>query len=231
MSSREIAKLTRKEHKNVIRDIWEMVEDLYGISKAGSALSHKKNQTVTLYNGIDVTVDGRSYVSHFRLDKPHVECLLTGYSAKLRMIVIQHIYKLEEQINRRDLPVNYKEALLALVALETEKEQIASERDEAIETKAWIGEKREATAMATASVEKKKANKLAERLGEGKNYAAIIPVEKKLNQKFKWQPLRKWCRENDATPHDVEDPRFGSVKSWPRAAWLAVYGVDLRKLF
>lgn len=74
-------------------------------------------------------------------------------------------------------------------------------------------------------------NKLAERVGEGKNYAAIIPVEKKLGQKFKWQPLRKWCRENDFTPHDVDDPRFGSVKSWPRAAWLAVYGVDLRKLF
>lgn len=42
MSSREIAKLTGKDHKNVIRDIWEMVEDLYGIAKDGSNLSHKK---------------------------------------------------------------------------------------------------------------------------------------------------------------------------------------------
>ncbi|EAW8702438.1 Rha family transcriptional regulator [Salmonella enterica] len=231
MSSREIAKLTGKEHKNVIRDIWDMVEDLYGITKDGSDLSHKKNQTVTLSDGIDVTVDTRGYVSHFRLDKPHVECLLTGYSAVLRMTVIRHIYKLEEQINRRSLPGNYKQALLALVQAETEKEQIALERDQAIETKAWIGEKREATAMATASAAVRAKNKLAERVGEGKNYAAIIPVEKKLGQKFKWQPLRKWCRENDVTPHDVDDPRFGSVKSWPRAAWLAVYGVDLRKLF
>ncbi|EAY6005722.1 transcriptional regulator [Salmonella enterica] len=231
MSSREIAKLTGKEHKNVIRDIWDMVEDLYGITKDGSDLSHKKNQTVTLSYGIDVTVDTRGYVSHFRLDKPHVECLLTGYSAVLRMTVIRHIYKLEEQINRRSLPGNYKQALLALVQAETEKEQIALERDQAIETKAWIGEKREATAMATASAAVRAKNKLAERVGEGKNYAAIIPVEKKLGQKFKWQPLRKWCRENDVTPHDVDDPRFGSVKSWPRAAWLAVYGVDLRKLF
>ena len=54
---------------------------------------------------------------------------------------------------------------------------------------------------------------------------------KKLGQKFKWQPLRKWCRENDAEPHEVEDPRFGTVKSWPRAAWMAVYKVDLRKIF
>ncbi|EBN2886606.1 transcriptional regulator [Salmonella enterica subsp. diarizonae] len=231
MSSREIAKLTRKEHKHVIRDIWEMLNDLYSITKDGPDLGHKKNQMVTLTDGVDVTIDSRSYVSNFRLDKPHVECLLTGYSAVLRMTVIKHIYKLEEQVNRRSLPGNYKEALLALVQAETEKEQIALERDQAIETKAWIGEKREATAMATASAAVREKNKLAERLGESKNYAAIIPVEKKLDRKFKWQPLRKWCRENDVTPHDVDDPRFGSVKSWPRAAWLAVYAVDLRKLF
>ncbi|HHR5337586.1 TPA: Rha family transcriptional regulator [Salmonella enterica subsp. enterica] len=231
MSSREIAKLTRKEHKHVIRDIWEMLNDLYSITKDGPDLGNKKNQMVTLTDGVDVTIDSRSYVSNFRLDKPHVECLLTGYSAVLRMTVIKHIYKLEEQVNRRSLPGNYKEALLALVQAETEKEQIALERDQAIETKAWIGEKREATAMATASAAVREKNKLAERLGESKNYAAIIPVEKKLDRKFKWQPLRKWCRENDVTPHDVDDPRFGSVKSWPRAAWLAVYAVDLRKLF
>lgn len=33
MSSREIAKLTGKDHKNVIRDIWEMIDDLYGVAK------------------------------------------------------------------------------------------------------------------------------------------------------------------------------------------------------
>ncbi|MFB5077465.1 Rha family transcriptional regulator [Raoultella sp. C349492] len=231
MSSREIAKLTKKEHKHVIRDIWDMLSDLYGIDKDGPDMDHKKNHTVTLSDGVEVTVDYRGYISHFRLDKPHVECLLTGYSAVLRMKVIKHIYKLEEQINRRALPSSYKEALLALVQAETEKEQIAFERDQAVETKAWIGEKREATAMATASVAVRAKNKLAERLGESKNYAAIIPVEKKLNQKFKWQPLRKWCQENGVVPHKVDDPRFGSVKSWPREAWLAVHGVDLRKLF
>lgn len=85
--------------------------------------------------------------------------------------------------------------------------------------------------MTTASIAVRERNNLAERLGEGKNYAAIIPVEKKLGKKFKWQPLRKWCRENEVIPHEVEDPRFGTVKSWPRAAWLAVYDVDLRKIF
>lgn len=129
------------------------------------------------------------------------------------------------------IPLTYEEALEDLLAKVKENRIIAEQRDRAVKEKRWISEKREVTAMATASAAVRAKNKLAERIGEGKNYAAIIPVEKKLGQKFKWQPLRKWCRENDATPHDVDDPRFGSVKSWPRAAWLAVYGVDLRKLF
>lgn len=129
------------------------------------------------------------------------------------------------------IPQTYEAALEDLLAKVKENRIIAEQRDRAVKEKCWISEKREVTAMSTASIAVREKNKLAERLGEGKNFAAIIPVEKKLGQKFKWQPLRKWCRENDAMPHDVEDPRFGSVKSWPRAAWLAVYGVDLRKIF
>lgn len=129
------------------------------------------------------------------------------------------------------IPLTYEAALEDLLVKVKENRIIAEQRDRAVKEKRWISEKREVTAMTTASIAVREKNKLAERLGEGKNYAAIIPVEKKLGQKFKWQPLRKWCRENDATPHDVDDPRFGSVKSWPRAAWLAVYGVDLRKIF
>lgn len=231
MSSREISKLTGKEHKNVIRDIWEMVEDLYGIAKDGSNLSHKKNQTVTFVDGVDVTVDTRGYVSHFRLDKPHVECLLTGYSAVLRMTVIKHIYKLEEQVNRRSLPGNYKEALLALVQVETEKEQIALERDQAIETKAWIGEKREATAMATASAEKRKANALADKLGECKKHATIKAVQRVTGKSFSHWPMKKWCAANGMQPKDVPDETYGSVKSWPAEAWKAVNEIDLKGMF
>ncbi|HEY2455231.1 MAG TPA: ORF6N domain-containing protein [Scandinavium sp.] len=129
------------------------------------------------------------------------------------------------------IPLTYEAALEDLLLKVKENRIITEQRDRAVKEKRWMSEKREVTAMTTASIAVREKNKLAERLGEGKNYAAIIPVEKKLGQKFKWQPLRKWCRENDVTPHDVDDPRFGSVKSWPRAAWLAVYDVDLHKLF
>lgn len=129
------------------------------------------------------------------------------------------------------IPMTYEAALEDLLTKVKENRIVTEQRDRAVKEKRWISEKREVTAMTTASIAVREKNKLAERLGEGKNYAAIIPVEKKLGKKFPWQPLRKWCRDNDETPHDVQDPRFGSVKSWPRAAWLAIYGVDIRKLF
>ncbi|PHZ21550.1 MULTISPECIES: ORF6N domain-containing protein [Yersinia] len=129
------------------------------------------------------------------------------------------------------IPLTYEQALEDLLGKVKENRIITEKLDQAIETKAWIGKRREATSMATASVAVREKNKLAERLGESKKHAAIIPVEKKMGLEFKWQPLRKWCRENGVEPHDVEDKRFGTVKSWPRAAWLAVYGVDLRKIF
>ncbi|MEY0334895.1 ORF6N domain-containing protein [Providencia rettgeri] len=129
------------------------------------------------------------------------------------------------------LPVNYIEALENLLQSEKEKALIAAERDRAVETKAWIGDKRQATAMATASKAVREKNALAEKIGESKKHATVLSVEKKLDKKFKWQPLRKWCKENDATPMEVHDDRYGSVKSWPAEAWKAVHDVNLAKLF
>jgi len=129
------------------------------------------------------------------------------------------------------LPQTYEQALEDLLAKVKENRLLAEQRDHAVRTKAWIGEKREATAMATASAAVREKNKLAETVGACRKHATITAVENKTSSEFKWQGLRKWCRENGTSPLDVEDKRFGTVKSWPREAWLAVYGVDLRKLF
>lgn len=129
------------------------------------------------------------------------------------------------------LPQNYIEALECLVVAEKEKVAIAMERDHAISTKAEIGSRREATSMAKASVAVKRANKLADQLGEGHKFATVKAVERVTKKEYPYAPLRKFCKMNGLTPNDVPDKTYGTVKAWPAEAWLSVHGVDIKKLF
>ena len=129
------------------------------------------------------------------------------------------------------LPQNYIEALECLVVAEKEKVAIAMERDHAISTKAEIGSRREATAMAKASVETKRANKLADQLGEGRKFATVKAVERVTKKEYPYAPLRKFCKVNGLTPNDVPDKTYGTVKAWPAQAWLSVYNVNIKSVF
>ena len=81
MTSREIAELTGKEHKNVIRDIRVMLDEL---EQDGSFVSHVTEDT-----------DARGYTSLFHLNRELTDTLLTGYSAALRRKVIARWHELE----------------------------------------------------------------------------------------------------------------------------------------
>lgn len=80
MSSREIAELTGKRHDHVMRDIRNMLSDL-GI-------------TDPIFGGSYLDSTGRS-LPCFNLDREHTDCLLTGYSASMRMAVIKRWRELE----------------------------------------------------------------------------------------------------------------------------------------
>lgn len=82
MSSREIAELTGKQHKHVIRDIRSMLDALSG----GPDLGHVREDR-----------DGRGYTTCFYLDKELTETLVTGYSIPLRHKVIKRLHELEQQ--------------------------------------------------------------------------------------------------------------------------------------
>ncbi len=129
------------------------------------------------------------------------------------------------------IPLTYEQALEDLLVKVKENRIITEQRDQAIVTKAWIGKKREATAMATASVEKRKANALAEKLGECKKHATIKAVQRVTGEKYGHWPMKKWCETNGMEPKVVPDETYGTVKSWPAEAWKAVNDVVLKKLF
>jgi hypothetical protein len=115
-----------------------------------------------------------------------------------------------------------------------ENERVTLERDTAIATKALIGSKREATAMATASAAAKKARQLEQELGRGTQHATIIAVEKASGTKYGTQgfrPLQKWCKAHGVTPVKVPCPRYGEAASWPSRAWSDCYDVSLVELF
>lgn len=85
--------------------------------------------------------------------------------------------------------------------------------------------------MATASAEKRKANALAEKLGECKKHATIKAVQRVTGEKFSHWPMKKWCEANGMEPNVVPDETYGTVKSWPAEAWKAVNDITLKKLF
>lgn len=85
MSSREIAKLTGKQHKDVIRDIRVMLEAL---AEDGADLRHVAEEK-----------DSRGYTKQFHLDRELTETLVTGYSIPLRHKVIRRIHELEQKVS------------------------------------------------------------------------------------------------------------------------------------
>ncbi len=87
MSSREIANVTGKRHDNVKRDIVAMLKDL----------------KVDVLSFEDIYLDGRNREQvQYLLDREHTDCLLTGYSAPMRMKVIRRWRELEQQQGARE---------------------------------------------------------------------------------------------------------------------------------
>ena len=120
MGSKEIAQLTGKDHKNVIRDIEKQLDEL-NISRLKFESSYKNR--------------GKRYKC-YNLPKKQVEILITGYSIKLRAAVIDRLHQLEaERVQPKELTIlDYAKALIA----QEEKHQIE---------KKFIKDKREATVM------------------------------------------------------------------------------------
>jgi Rha family phage regulatory protein len=87
MSSREIANVTGKRHANVKRDIAAMLKEL--------------KLDVLSFEHIYLDGQNREQVEYM-LDREHTDCLLTGYSAPMRMKVIRRWRELEQQQSARE---------------------------------------------------------------------------------------------------------------------------------
>ena len=129
------------------------------------------------------------------------------------------------------IPKSYPEALRMYADEVEQKELIKKQRDEAIRTKAWISDKKTATAMNTASQKSKEVEKLKIELDRSKKFASIKAVEISLKQKFDWKPLRNYCTAHELEMPKIFDANYGKVRTYPAKAWDAIYGIDLYELF
>lgn len=160
-------------------------------------------------------------------------CLMAmSYSYDLQAKVFDKMTELEARLTI-PAPADLSVMDILHIAMESDKGRLLAleQRDHAIATKAQIGSRREATAMATASAAKKESSALKEQLGFGANFATVTAVQNATGEKFDWLPMRRWCKAHATPANNVQDKRYGTVKAWPAGAWANVFGVDLMDLF
>lgn len=174
----------------------------------------------------------------YRFPKREACLMAMSYSYALQAAVFDHMTALEQKLTQPTqppvaLPHDFISALEHLLESKKAEKLAIEQRDEAIRTKAQIGDRKTATAMATASAAKREANKLKEQLGFCTKHASVIAVEKAAHKKFApqdWRKLRAWCLTHGVMAVAVPDTRWGEAKAWPAGAWMDVFGVDLVEL-
>lgn len=217
MSSLEIADLTRKEHKNVKRDI--------------EAIFRSLELDALNFEHIYKDTRNRLQIS-YALPKDLVQTLIVGYSINLRYKVIQRLNNLENHFYVNSLlPHDFPSALRALADTHEQLQINKLQLDQALKTKAQISDRKTATAMATASNAIQENQKLKDQLGQSVKLATIQAVQNLTGIGYNWRLLKAWCKANDCEVFKVVDIRYGQVNSYPALAWLETFNIDLKKLF
>lgn len=213
MSTRLISELTEKRHPDVKRDVENMLSQL--------------DLDVSSFAHIYIDTQNRKQTEYL-LDEDLTMTLVTGYNVVLRNRVIKRWKELEgQQITLPDF-TNPAVAAMAWAEQYQSQQQACIERDRAIATKAQIGHKREATAMATASKYKRENDQLKRQLNQSLEFASIKKVQiHHRNQKFSPYPLRKYSVEHGLEIQKVDDVNYDKVNAYHKDAWLAVYNIHL----
>lgn len=211
MSSREIADLTGATHDNVLKTI-------RGLAAKG------------LVSGNDTPYvhpqNGQTYFE-FKLSYRDTMVVVSGYSAELRAKIIDRWQELESA-DQPPREMTRLELIHMMLESETARIQAESDRDHAIQTKAEIGNRREATAMATASTQTRKANKLEQELDRSKEWATIKRMEMAYHgQKFSWRILKSAAQDMGIPAKDVFDANYGTVKAYHRDVWHEAYALEV----
>ncbi|PHM69038.1 phage antirepressor KilAC domain-containing protein [Xenorhabdus kozodoii] len=124
MSSREIAELTGKEHKHVVRDIEKMLTDLEIYSPD---LDFNDFKGFSINRG---TYKGRDIIESIDLDQDLTMTLVMGYKVQLRHKVAKRWRELETGIAQPQIPQSLPEALRLAADLAEQKAELEHKVEE-----------------------------------------------------------------------------------------------------
>ena len=218
MSSREIAELVDSRHDSVKRTIERLVE----------------KGVITSPPTVEKPTDGRpvtEYVFCGAQGKRDSIVVVAQLSPEFTARLVDRWQELEAAAASKSpvtIPRNFAEALRLAADLEEQKQLAELQRDEAVATKAFIGHRREATAMNTASQAVKKANNLEIQLDRSKQYATVKRMEMLYHgQRFNWRLLKATATEMQVPPIDVFDQNYGKVNAYHADVWMEVYALPI----
>lgn len=125
------------------------------------------------------------------------------------------------QWNLPRVPQSFPDALRMIADIEEEKQLAIEQRDYYKRTKAEIGNRREATAMATASAAVRQRDALADKLGEGKHWKSVkaIPwllcvfAESRGMYSVVGKRLAQLGERMGKASREIEDAAYGTVKA------------------
>ena len=221
MSSREIAELCKARHNDVIATIERLFE---------KGLLRESRKTLREY----ISPNGGRPTMVYDLTNNYTLKVVSGYSDEVRSIIIDRWDELERQIAQSQIALpNFADPAEAAIAWANEykaKQQALADAEYFKATKAEIGSRREATAMSTASKYKRKAEKLEALVDESQSFATIKKVQALTGGTYDTYELRRYSKTNRLEIKKAEDANYGSVNSYHKDAWLAVYNINLSSM-
>ncbi len=153
MTSLQIAEITGKAHKDIMRAIRNMEPAWEKVQERKFALMQEE---------IEISNGGHKMRPYFSLNKEECLYIATKFNDEARAKLIKRWKELEEQHQKPSVPQNYLEALKSLVKAEEEKQQLALEN------------KQQATILTISKENLELGNKITEMLPKVSYYDKIL---------------------------------------------------------
>ena len=196
---------------------------ILGYSRPDHAVNHHVDDEDKLMYQIDTSGQNRQMliINESGLYSLILSSKLPNAKKFKRWVTSEVLPEIRKNGSYTKAPKSFKEALFFFYMQQEKIEELEK-------TKAWIGNKREAQAMNTASQKSKEVKKLQLTLDLEMSYATVKKVEKATGRKYNWQNLKKYCESAGLCWNKAFDSNYGSVNSYPAEAWKNVYGVEIK---